>query len=98
MLHFEELTIGDAYNFGIICPIDQESGLSVRQFIQPDICCLFINNQPVVIIFDFSIPIRKTIYVRTKKQAIHVKHTHLEISLHLFVIHFVAIPYIGGCL
>lgn len=53
---FTELTIADAYNFGIIRSIDQELGFSVRQFIQPDICCLCINGQPVVIILDFGIP------------------------------------------
>lgn len=45
-----ELTIGDAYNFGTIRSIHHELGLSVRQFFQSYICCLFINYQPVVII------------------------------------------------
>lgn len=53
---FMKLTIGDAYNFSIIGSINQECGLSVRKFIQPDISCPFINNQPVVVIFDFGIP------------------------------------------
>lgn len=53
---FTKLTIGDAYNFGIIGSINQERGLSVREFIQPDISCPFINNQPVVFIIDFRIP------------------------------------------
>lgn len=52
------LTSGDTYYFGIICSIDQVLGLSVRQFIQFDICCFLINNQPVVIITDFCIPER----------------------------------------
>lgn len=43
-----ELTFGDADNFGIVCSVDQELGFSVGQFVQPDICCLFINKQPVV--------------------------------------------------
>lgn len=60
---FTELTIGDAYNFGIICSIDQELGLSVGQFFQLDIRCVSINNQPVVIIFDFGIPMNMKIHV-----------------------------------
>lgn len=62
-LIFKQLTIGDAYNICIICSIDQELGLSVRQFTQPDICCLFINNQPVVIIADFGISVKMKIQV-----------------------------------
>lgn len=53
-----ELTIADAYNFCVICSIDQVHGLSVREFTQPDVCCLFINNQPVVNVTVFGIPWR----------------------------------------
>lgn len=53
---FTKHTIGDAYNFSIVGSINQERGLSVREFIQPDISCPFINNQPVVFIMDFGIP------------------------------------------
>lgn len=56
MVTFKELTVGDTYNLGIICSIDQELGLSVRQFIQPDIGGPFIYNQPVVIISKFHVP------------------------------------------
>lgn len=52
----KKLTIGDTNNFGIICSIYQELGLSVRHFIQPDICCFLINYQPVVIVANFGIP------------------------------------------
>lgn len=65
-----KLTIGDAYNFDIICSIAQVLGLSVRQFIQPDICCPFINNQPVVNIADFSIPMSMKIHVCEEKNKI----------------------------
>lgn len=55
--HMEKkLTIGGAYNFGIIRSIFQELGLSVGHFIQPDICCFLINYQPVVFIENFGIP------------------------------------------
>lgn len=60
---FTELTIGDAYNFSIVCSIDQEFGLSVGQFVQPDICCLPINSQPVVTVAEFDIPMNMKIHM-----------------------------------
>lgn len=62
-----ELTIGDAYNFGIICSIDQELGLSVRQFIQLDVSCVFIYYQPVVIITNLGIPVNINMQVCVRK-------------------------------
>lgn len=63
MVEFTELTIGDAYNFSIVCSIDQEFGLSVRQFVQLDICCLPVNNQPVVTVAEFDIPMKMKIHM-----------------------------------
>lgn len=37
-------TIADAYDLGIIRPIDQELGFPIRQFIQSNICRVFVNN------------------------------------------------------
>lgn len=51
-----ELTFGDGDNFGIICSVDQELGLSVGEFIEPDVSCFFINNQPVATIANLCIP------------------------------------------
>ncbi len=67
-LLFIKLTIADADDFGIVSSIDQVLGLSVRQFIQLDISRLFIDNQPVVIILDFGIPMDTKIQCEGKNK------------------------------
>lgn len=61
MQKFTELTVSDAYNFSVICSIDQELGLPVRHFIEPDLCCFFIDDQPVVNVTVFGVPVNMKI-------------------------------------
>lgn len=48
--------MGHAENFGVVCPVDQELGLSVRHLIEFNIPSQLINGQPVVRVRALSIP------------------------------------------
>lgn len=75
-----ELTIGDANDFSIIRSIFQELGLSVGHFVQPDICRLLVDYQPVVLVKNFGVPGGCSATVRGWEEKSRITHRNLSLS------------------
>lgn len=59
----EEFTFTDAQNFSHVRPIYQVGRLSVRDLVQFDVSCLWINGEPVVRVQTLNIPTAEISYV-----------------------------------